>query len=130
MWRLIFVSLMAVVRFTARSPVFVSRFGRIAFRGLIGNRHLTQLGHQEIRNALVKVGMREAHNAHFVKRLIERGPQWGINSLNEFARVINAGVARVGTKVGTTEIVFSEGSKTIAIVLNSAGELITLTRVR
>jgi len=115
---------MAAVRFTARSPVLVSRFGRIAFRGLIGNRHLARLGHQEVRNALAKVGMREAHNAHFVKRLIQRGPQWGINTLNDLARGINSGVARIGSKAGTTEIVLP--GERVAIVLNSAGELITL----
>ena len=112
------------LRVATTTSVRVAMFGRIAFVGLIGNRPLIQLGHQQIRNAFAKVGLREAHNAHFIKRLIQRGPHYGIRTLNDFARAMNNGVARAGAQKGTTEIVFPNGRA--AAVVNAAGELVTL----
>lgn len=124
MWGLLIRGLLAALRVTTTTGVRVANFGRIAFIGLIGNRPLAQLGHQQIRNAFAKIGLREAHNAHFIKRLIERGPQFGIRTLNDFARAMNNGVARTGAQKGTTEIVFPNGRA--AAVINASGELVTL----
>ena len=124
MWGLIIRGILAVLRVATATSVRVATFGRIAFVGLIGNRPLVQLGHQQMRNAFAKIGLREAHNAHFIKRLIERGPRFGIRTLNDLARAMNNGVARAGAQHGTTEIVFPGGRA--AVVLNSRGELITL----
>lgn len=124
MWGLIVRGILAALRVATTTSVRVATYGRITFIGLIGNRPLMQLGHQEIRNAFAKIGLREAHNAHFIKRLIERGPQFGIRTLNDFARAMNNGVARAGSQKATTEIVFPNGRA--AAVINSAGELVTL----
>lgn len=124
MWGLIIRGILAALRVATTTSVRVAAYGRIAFVGLIGNRPLIQLGHQQIRNAFGKIGLREAHNAHFIKRLIERGPQFGIRTLNDFARAMNNGVARAGAQKGTTEIVLPNGRA--AVVVNSAGELVTL----
>jgi hypothetical protein len=124
MWGLIIRGILAALRLAGSASVRVASFGRVAFVGLIGNRPLAQLGHQEIRNAFARVGLREAHNGHFIKRLIERGPKFGIRTLNDFARALNNGTARAGVQRGTTEIVFPNGRA--AAVVNSSGELVTL----
>ncbi len=124
MWGILIRGILAALRAATATGVRVAAYGRIAFIGLIGNRPLIQLGQQEVRNAFAKIGLREAHNAHFIKRLIERGPSFGINTLNDFARAMNNGIARIGTQPGTTEIVFPSGRA--AAVVNSAGELVTL----
>lgn len=123
MWGIIVRAILAALRGAATTGVRVASYGRIAFVGLIGNRPLAQLGQQEIRNAFAKIGLREAHNSHFISRLIERGPEFGIRTLNDLARALNLGVARAGGQAGTVEIVFPGGRA--AAVVNSAGELIT-----
>lgn len=107
----------------ATAGVQPARRGRIQFAGLINNRPLVGVGQQEIRNAFAKVGLREAHNRHFISRLIERGPRFGINTLNDFARALNGGVGYAGRSAGTVEIVIP--SQRAAIVINQAGELVT-----
>lgn len=124
MWGVLIRGIFAVLRAATTTSVRIAAFGRVTFIGLIGNRPLAQLGQQEIRNAFAKVGLREAHNSHFVSRLIERGPRFGVHTLNDFARSLNDGVARAGSQAGTVEIVFPNGRA--AAVVNSAGELITL----
>lgn len=124
MWGILIRALVTSLRTAATTSVRVASYGRIAFVGLIGNRPVVQLGQQEIRNAFAKIGLREAHNSHFISRLIQRGPQFGINTLNDLARALNMGVARPGSQAGTVEIVFPSGRA--AAVVNSAGELITL----
>jgi hypothetical protein len=114
----------AVLRATGTAGVQVARFGRIAFTGLIANRPLITLTQQEIRNAFAKIGLREAHNSHFISRLVERGAQFGIRTLDDFARAVNNGVARAGAQPGTVEIVLPGGRA--AVVTNAAGELVTL----
>ena len=60
MWGIIFRGLLTLLRSLgarggaagARTTVAVSRFGRVAFTGLIRNRPLSQLTHQEVRNAM------------------------------------------------------------------------------
>jgi hypothetical protein len=123
MWGIIIRAIAAALRLVTRTGVAVARYGRITFVGLIGNRPLASLTQQEIRNAFARVGLREAHNSHFISRLIERGGQFGIRTLNDLARALNGGVARVGSKPGTIEIVLPGGRT--AIVTNQAGELIT-----
>lgn len=123
MWGLLIRGVMALLRVATTTTVRVATFGRIAFVGLIGNRPLAQLGQQEIRNAFAKIGLREAHNSHFISRLIERGPRFGINTLNDLARALNNGVARSGAQPGTVEIVFPGGKA--AAVINRLGELVT-----
>jgi hypothetical protein len=124
MWfALIRTIVVAVLRMTATTGVRVATFGRIAFVGLIGNRSLATLTQQEVRNAFARIGLREAHNSHFISRLIERGSQFGIRTLNDLARALNNGVARAGSQPGTVEIVLPGGRA--AVVINSAGELIT-----
>jgi hypothetical protein len=123
MWSVIVRLILAALRTATTTSVRVAAFGRIAFVGLIGNRPLATLTQQEVRNAFAKVGLREAHNSHFISRLIERGTQFGIHSLNDLARALTNGVARTGSKPGTVEIVLPGGRA--AIVTNSAGELVT-----
>jgi hypothetical protein len=123
MWGFIIRGLLSLLRGATTAGVQVARLGRISFAGLISNRPLAQLGQQEIRNAFAKIGLREAHNSHFIRRLIERGPQFGIHTLDDLARAINYGVARAGSQAGTVEIVFPGGRA--AAVVNAAGELVT-----
>jgi hypothetical protein len=123
MWGLLIRGLLAALRAATTTGVRVANYGRITFVGLIGNRPLVQLGQQEIRNAFAKIGLREAHNSHFISILIERGPRFGIHTLNDFARALNAGVARAGAQPGTVEIVFPGGRA--SAVVNSAGEFVT-----
>jgi hypothetical protein len=80
-------------------------FSRVEFVGLIKNRALKGLTHQEIRNAMAKVGLREAHNAHFIMRLIERGAECGITTLDDLAKSLNDGTEQPGEQAGTTDIV-------------------------
>ncbi len=117
MWSFIIRGILYVLRMAARggasaarTTVAVSSYGRIAFTGLIRHRQLTQLTHQEIRNAMTQAGMREAHNAHFISRLIERGSSFGLKNLDDLATAINNGVMRVGRQPNTVEIVFPKRS--------------------
>lgn len=123
MWGLLIRGILTTLRAATTTGVRVASFGRVAFVGLINNRPLAQLTQQEIRNAFAKIGLREAHNSHFISRLIERGPQFGVHTLDDLARVLNNGVARAGSQAGTVEIVFPNGRA--AAVVNAAGELVT-----
>ena len=123
MWPLLIRAVLAAVRVATTAGVRVVSFGRVAFVGLIANRPLAQLTQQEIRNAFAKIGLREAHNSHFISRLIERGPRFGIHTLDDLARALNNGAARAGAQAGTVEIVFPGGRA--AAVVNAAGELVT-----
>jgi len=123
MWGILVRGLLAVLRGAAATGVRVASVGRVAFVGLVGNRLLVHLTQQEVRNAFAKIGLREAHNSHFISRLVARGPQFGVHTLNDFARALNDGVARAGANPGTIEIVFPGGRA--AAVLNAAGELVT-----
>jgi len=102
----------------------VARVGAIRFTGLIAGRRLSTLTQQQVRDALKQAGLREAHNSHFAKRLVERGPKFGINTLDDFARQFNAGVAQAG-RGGTTEVVL--GRSGARVILNRDGALVTLT---
>ena len=131
MWGLIVRGIMLLLRVgaragptAARTATAVSKFGRIAFVGLIRSRPLASLTHQEIRNAFAKIGLREAHNSHFISRLVSRGPKFGINTLDDFARAVNNGVVQLGRQQGTVEIVVP-GSR-FAVIVNKLGELVTL----
>ena len=104
------------------------QFPRIEFIGLIKNRSLRGLSQQEIRNAMEKTGLREAHNAHFSMRLIARGPDCGINTLDDLARGLNDGLRQTGEQMGTTDIILPNGRA--KVVLNTAGEFVTFTQVR
>lgn len=130
MWGFLIRLLLAAFRSGARvgprlapTGLPVASFGRIAFTGLIRNRPLLSVTQQEIRNAFAKIGLREAHNSHFISRLISRGPNFGINTLDDFARAVNNGTARAGAQAGTIEIVIPNGRA--AVVVNAAGELVT-----
>lgn len=123
MWGVLIRAILAALRTTTPAGVRVATVGRIAFVGLINNRPVAQLTQQEIRNAFARIGLREAHNSHFISRLIVRGPQFGVHTLNDLARSLSNGTARVGSQVGTVEIVFPSGRA--AAVLNVAGELVT-----
>lgn len=123
MWSILIRALLIALRAATTASVRVASFGRIAFVGLINNRPLAQLTQQEIRNAFTKIGLREAHNSHFISRLIERGPQFGVHTLDDLARALNHGVARAGSQAGTVEIVFPSGRA--AAVVNAAGDLVT-----
>lgn len=124
MWKLVVVVIKWLLKVgNGARTVKLAKYGRIGFSGLINKRPLAQLTHQEIRNAFAKVGLREAHNAHFISRLKERGVSFGIRNLDDLARVINNGTMQVGRQAGTVEIVAPGGR--FAIVANRAGELIT-----
>ena len=103
-------------------------FGRIEFIGLMNTRLLREVTQQEVRNAFAKVGLREAHNSHFISRLILRGPDFGIHSLRDFAAALNNGVKRIGAEPGTVEILSANGR--FSIVVNAANELITFLPIR
>jgi hypothetical protein len=98
--------------------------GQIAFSGLIKNRPLRSLTHQQIRNAFAQVGLREAHNAHFIMRLLERGPAAGIKTLDDFARALNKAEKVPGEKGTVYFILPGRGFK---VVTNGVGELITFS---
>ncbi len=130
MWGVIVRGIVQLLRSVARlgptaAPrmMAVSKLGRISFAGLIRNRPLATLTQQEIRNSFAQVGLREAHNSHFISRLIERGSNYGIHSLDDFARLINNGTMRVGAQPNTVEIV-APGAN-VAVVVNQMGHLIT-----
>ncbi len=55
----------------------------ISFVGLIGNRQLESITTNEFMNALARCGWGEAHNAHILMRLRERGIRWGIFTPND-----------------------------------------------
>ena len=63
----------------------------ISFVGLIGNRQLESITTNEFMNALARCGWGEAHNAHILMRLRERGIRWGIFTPNDFARKLRDG---------------------------------------
>jgi hypothetical protein len=98
---------------------------RIEFIGLIKNRSFRALTHQEVRNTMGKVGLREAHNAHFIMRLLERGPG---NTLNDLADSLNNGIVQAGEQPGTTDIIL-RGGRT-KVLLNPAAEFVRFTHVR
>lgn len=123
MWGIIVRAIVAALRGAVGMTVRVGTVGRVAFVGLINNRPLATLTQQEVRNAFAKAGLREAHNSHFISRLIERGAQFGIRTLDDLARALNNGVARTGRAADTIEIVLPGGRA--AVVTNTAGELIT-----
>ena len=108
----------------ARTTISLSRYGRVAFTGIVRNRPLRDLTQQQIRNAMSRAGMREAHNAHFISRLKQRVFLYGIRNLDDLARALNQGTARVGRQSGTVEIVFLSGRA--AAVVNPQGHFITL----
>lgn len=109
MWGLLIRGILLALRAAITTGVRVATVGRIALVGLINNRPLAQLTQQEIRNAFAKIGLREAHNSHFISRLIDRGSQFGVHTLDDLARALNNGVARAGSQAGTVEIVFPSG---------------------
>lgn len=57
MWGLFIRGIIVALRSATTAGVSVAAFGRVAFVGLIGNRPLTQLGQQEIRNAFGRIGL-------------------------------------------------------------------------
>ena len=98
---------------------------RIKFTGLIGNRQITDLTHSELRGAFAKVGLREAHNAHALKRLVKRGPEFGVDTLAEFARRFNGGHESQDKKERTFKLVL-RGTR-LAVIFNEEGRMITMT---
>lgn len=91
--------------------------------GLIATRKLRDATQISLRNAMAQSGIREAHNSHFLMRLIDRGPTRGIKNLGDFARELNAGIRQLGKEPGTVEILLpSSGAKVVA---NLRGELLT-----
>jgi hypothetical protein len=113
----------------AAAALFMSQFAELVFSGLIGNMPLNSLTQQQIRNALARQGLRQAHdpNHNFVQRLVERGAKAGIRTLNDFARAIRGGTAvpsRPGFTRGTVAIILQNGEW--AVIVNEVGELITL----
>ena len=58
--------------------------------------------------ALGSAGLREAHNAHFVSRLVSRGPSFGIRTLDDLARArpddpaLTLSLIRARNNLGTT----------------------------
>lgn len=110
---------------TKRAPkkVPVSKFGRIKFVGLVNKRPLAELTHAEITKAFKQAGLKLAHNSHFIKRLVKRGPKRGINTLDDFARKLNRGVAKPGKDPGTIDIFLP--SKARIVIQEKTGRLIT-----
>lgn len=104
----------------------------IEFVGLIGNRPILQLHGPEFDNALAKAGWREAHNAHILKRLKERGPGIGINTLNDFARSLRIGEDAPNPSGGKRRLILgstSDGKQPFVVYRDDQdpGLLITLS---
>jgi hypothetical protein len=121
-WPLLVKKLIRTAASAAGSPV--RGLGRLSFRGLDRGRPLGDLTHQEVRSLLAQAGAREAHNAHFVKRLVERGPLFGVRTMDDFARAFNAGTVLAG-RHGTVIVELSPSGA--RAVLNRFGEFVTLT---
>lgn len=69
----------------------MSSIDTIRFTGLVAGRSLRTVAGPQLLAALRQAGWRQAHNSHFVKRLKERGPQLGINTLNDLAVQLRKG---------------------------------------
>ncbi len=108
---------------------FARNFRRLKFRGLIKNRKLKDLTHSELTNAFSKIGLREAKNAHFFKRLQKRGPEFGINNLTDLERLMRRAtpVMGRGKHAGTVQLRLPNGT---AIITNTKGHLITFVPMR
>ena len=102
----------------------IPRLPHVAFVGLIRNRPLGEVTQQELRGAFAKAGLREAHNAHFFSRLVNRGVSLGLKNLADVERALNGGTQRPGKYAGTAMVVFPGGR--VAAVFNARHELITL----
>ncbi len=89
---------------------------QLEFPGSIGNMPMPVILMNQFINALAFNGWREAHNAHFYKRLVERGKHFGITTPNDFARMLRNGStlpARDGASKrvcqgGVCEVIFNE----------------------
>lgn len=93
-----------------------SKLANITIEGLIKNRNISELTQQQIRNALAKNGIREAHNAHIIKRLIERGPYTGISTLDDLSRLLRrAEVIPDPTDLNALQIVLRHNADRIII---------------
>lgn len=98
------------------------------FRGLIAGRALLSITTSEFMNALRDIGWREAHNAHILQRLRERGRLWGINTPDDFARALRHGytiAVREGAQArvcchGSCWVIFRGAERTL-ITIRHAG---------
>lgn len=96
----------------AGKGVKIAKLGRLRFAGLNAKRPLAELTDGEIIKAFKKAGLKFSGNRnHFIQRLKERGPDAGINTLDDFARAINRGVAKQGKIKGTIDIHLRGGWK-------------------
>lgn len=71
----------------------------ITFVGLIRNRELGDLTHNELINAFRRHGWTEASHIgqpHFFMRLVERGPKLGVPTLAHFERAMRGGTTAAG----------------------------------
>ena len=77
-------------RFTMRTPTEIDAF---AFEGNAGSYPFHAVTGNQWDNALHRIGWREAHNAHVLMRLKEkgRGAAFGLFTLQDFARAIKGG---------------------------------------
>jgi hypothetical protein len=70
---------------------------KLEFRGAIGNMPFRSITMNQFINALKLNGWREGsetRECHFYKSLVERGPGFGITTLNEFARALRTGLTQ------------------------------------
>ena len=77
---------------------------------------MSELTQQQIRKALARAGIREAHNAHVISRLIERGPHMGITTLGDLSRLLKrAEIIPNPSDLNSLQIVLGNNSGRIII---------------
>ena len=114
----------------AQSTLNMEAIETFEFRGLIGGRALFSITTNEFMHALRDIGWREAHNAHILQKLRERGRLWGINTPEDFARALRNGytiLAHEGAKArvccnGMCWVIFREAERTLITIRHPGNE--------
>lgn len=96
---------------------------RFAFGGNDGSYTVEEITGNQWDNALKRIGWREAHNAHMLKRLKERGASFGVRTLNDLAQALRGGVSEDANSGAMARI--SKNGRFRVIYKNN--EFITLT---
>lgn len=105
---------------------------QFALKGPVSVKLLREVHGPEFNNCLRQAGWQEAKNAHILKRLKERGPSVGINTLADFAREVRQGKTGPNPGGGSRRflnITTNKGKKPFVVFRNdkTPGTFITLT---
>lgn len=101
-------------------------------KGSVTLKLLSQVHGPEFNNCLKQAGWREAKNAHILKRLKQRGPSVGINTLADFAREVRQGKTERGPRgvlLRVLNITMKNGKKPFVVFRDdrTPGTFITLS---